>query len=775
MHGRCILRTVPNLRAGRRLPGRRRPPGPGITANVLRGPRNPSPPVRRRAVWAPLARAAIVALGLLVGCRGGHDAPTFYRPPEADPYRQVATQIEYPDVRAPVCPEVADTPAPRSLSAAAPQAFHDLSLEQAVQLALAHSRVMRDLGATVLRAPGVVPTAYGPAQSESDPRYGVEAALSAFDTEFSTSAFFEKNDRALNNVFFGGGTRELVQDSYVFQSQFSKRAVTGSQFTLRHRTDYDGNNAPGNAFGSAWNVNFETEFRHPLLQGAGVDYNRIAGPGATPGVYNGVLIARLNTDISLADFEAGVRNLVSDVENAYWDLYFAFRDLEARRQARDAALETWRRIHSLYVTGRRGGEAEKEARAREQYYRFEEEVQNALAGVPLDGTRNYNGSSGGTFRSIGGVLVAERRLRLVCGLPLSSEELLRPVDAPVPARIVVDWNEVITESLARRVELRRQRWIVKRRELELVASRNFLKPGFDVVGRYRWRGFGDDLIGGSDARFGDAWGNLGAGDFQEWQLGMEYAMPIGFRQGHAAVRQAEWNLARDRAVLHEQERQVVHDLGTIVAEIDRAFVVLQTAAERRVAAEQQFAATQAAYDADQVPLELLLEAQRIRADAESRFERAQVEYALAQKNLHFEKGSLLEYNGVLLAEGPWPGKAYSEASRHGWLRRAPWGEMSYVLAGAPVVARTAMLPAPPLPAEGQPPTDEQISPPGQSSPATNDGAARGRPAPPGGSAPALRGIPRDAAPLDASAAPFLGPGPLEGVAPLDFTAPPSAP
>ena len=59
---------------------------------------------------------------------------------------------------------------------------------------------------------------------------------------------------------------------------------------------------------------FEIEARHPLLQGAGIGYNRIAGPNATPGNYNGIVIARIRTDIALADFEISVRNLVEDVQ-----------------------------------------------------------------------------------------------------------------------------------------------------------------------------------------------------------------------------------------------------------------------------------------------------------------------------------------------------------------------------------------------------------------------------------------------------------------------------
>src|SRR5690606_39038557 len=126
----------------------------------------------------------------------------------------------------------------------------------------------------------------------------------------------------------------------------------------------------------------------------------------------------------------GLRDLVSNVENTYWDLYYAYRDLDAKIAARDAALETWRRVHALFEANRRGGEAEKEAQAREQYFQFQEEVENALTGRLLDGTRTNNGSRGGTFRGTGGVHVVERRLRLLMGISLSDGRLARPSDQP---------------------------------------------------------------------------------------------------------------------------------------------------------------------------------------------------------------------------------------------------------------------------------------------------------------------------------------------------------
>ncbi len=50
------------------------------------------------------------------------------------------------------------------------------------------------------------------------------------------------------------------------------------------------------------------------------------------------MIARIRVDETLADFEGGVRYLVHDVEDAYWELYFSYRDLEARKMGREQRL-----------------------------------------------------------------------------------------------------------------------------------------------------------------------------------------------------------------------------------------------------------------------------------------------------------------------------------------------------------------------------------------------------------------------------------------------------
>jgi hypothetical protein len=606
----------------------------------------------------PILSLVIASLCLLgVGCRGRGN---IVNDDDLGYFKDHLTAIEYPDAEAPADLQTLETQAPFALSANPPREFQPLTLQEAVQTALAQSTVLRDVGGLVLNSPDSLRTRLGPALAETDPRFGPEAALSEFDAVLAAGAFFEKNDRAFNNAIAGLGTQFYQQDAHVYNLELRKRTAAGTTLAVRKRIDYDFNNSPfNNDPNLPWVMRIEGELRQPLLQGAGVDFNRIAGTSNVPGFYNGVLITRINTDISLADFEGAVTQLAADVENAYWELFFAYRDLDAKLAARERAYETWR---MLEVLPGEGANRASRSQALEQLYRLEAEVQDALVGRPQEKT-NTN-----VFRGTGGVYASERRLRRAMGLPAADGQLLRPADEPTLARNIFSWEETLGESLARRVELRKQKWLVKRRELELIAARNYLLPKLDVVSVYRYYGIGHDLVSQGNGDFDSALGNLATGDFQEWAVGVEMQSPVGYRRGHAAVRHAELQLARDRAVLEEQEQQIASDLGAAIAELDRSHEVMQTNFNRRAAAFDQLQSLTAMLrDADNVEkprlLDLQLDAQRRLADAESQFFRALAEHEVAIKNVHLCKGSLLDYNQIYLTEGAWPQKAYYDAAR----------------------------------------------------------------------------------------------------------------
>lgn len=528
----------------------------------------------------------------------------------------------------------------------------ELSLEECIQQALASSKVMRDLGGTVIRSPETVSTNIDPALVFTDPRLGEEAALSAFDANFFASNYFERNDRGLNNQFFGSNG-QFKQDLNTTQTGISKRSATGGFFAFRNITTYDRNNQLSNRFPfDSWETYVEAEMRQPLLQGAGTEFNRIAGPGSIAGQLNGVLLARVRSDVSLLEFEQGVRDLVAEVENAYWDLYYAYRDLEARIDVRDIAVET------LELQAPEATSTGKIAQAEEQVYRFQAEIVDAINGRPIDATRTNNGSLAGTFRSAGGLRIAERRLRLLTGMQINDGNLIKPSDVPFGAPVIYDWSSSIGEALQKRAELRKQKWAIKQRELELVANRNFLKPQLDVISRYRVRGFGEEFLGPASAST-----SLYDGQFQEWQVGLEYNVPVGFRRAHAAVQNSRLALAREAQILKEQERFVHYSLSNAINESKRAFENMNLQRKRLEAIVVQLNAIQAKGEqGEKAELDVRLETHRRLLDARLRYHQAEVEYALALRNVNFEKGTLLDYCNVRLVEAAAPSKAYDDAA-----------------------------------------------------------------------------------------------------------------
>jgi outer membrane protein TolC len=629
----------------------------------------------------------LCALTLASGC-----APTqpFYFKEDGDlsHYMDVATEVEYPDVNTTPIDEVASAQAPLTLANAENFKMWDVTLEEVTRITLENSQVMRQLGGrisdgglnissttpeTLTGSAGNVTTTYDPALTESSyggntgsqlSGIGVEAALAEFDAQVDSSIIWQNNDRpqnfglAIDPTFFNPLFR---QDTGRYTTGVTKATADGSIFEFRNNINYDQNNNGSRTQPSDWFVNLEAAFTRPLLQGAGTQYNRIAGPrtfqeysGGFSDQIDGVIIARLRTDVSLADFEGGLGRLVKDVEDAYWELYFTYRDLEARKIGQASALETWRRVKAKERVGGEGGEANTEAQARSQYFLFHSQVETALNNL---------------FR-------VENKLRYLMGISPSDGRLLRPADEPLIAQVHFDWATIHAESLTRRVELRRQKWMVKRRELELIAAKNQLLPRLDAVGRYRWLGAGDDLINSQRngiPPFRDnstAFESLTSGDFQEWELGLQFVMPLGMRRGMTAVRNHQLLLARERAVLADTELEISHQLSDAVRDVDLNYRVTQTNFNRRAAAEDEVQAVEAIYNVGRVTLDLLLDAQRRRSEAESAFYRSLVDYNRAIMRLHYWKGSLLEYDGVYLAEGPWPGKAYFDAVRRARQRDA---------------------------------------------------------------------------------------------------------
>ncbi|MDB5386041.1 MAG: outer rane efflux protein, partial [Planctomycetaceae bacterium] len=473
---------------------------------------------------------------------------------------------------------------------------------------------------------------------------------------------FGRTEVVQNNIFNGGGLpagSTLASNTAQSVTSIQKQFGTGATFTASHEVDYLQNNIPSALFPSSYSGNIAANLRQPLLAGAGVAYTRVAGPigqniQGLSGVNQGVLIARINNDITVADFEYGVNNMMFDVEKLYWDLYFAYRRYGSAVTNRIAGEKTWQDVKVKYDEGAEGGDGFLEAQARDAYFDRVAQEQAALASIDSQ----------------------ESSLRRMLGLPLNDGRIIRPADEPITAEFKPDWNSDLAMALTRRVELRRQKWNIKSTELQMEAAKSLTKPRLDLVSSYQLNGFGDVLAsdhskdGVTTQGYHNFYDSLLRANQTSWNAGLQFSMPIGFRAAIAQVRNLELRLAKSRAVLRAQEDDVVFELAQAYQDLTTNWSNAQTYFNRRLAAQEQasFIEQKRLGGDKNATLRDQLEAQAHQADAETAYYQSIIEYTKSVAHVNYRKGALLELNNVFLTEDAWNQRAYEDALERAWER-----------------------------------------------------------------------------------------------------------
>jgi hypothetical protein len=117
-----------------------------------------------------------------------------------------------------------------------------------------------------------------------------------------------------------------------------------------------------------------------------------------------------------------------------------------------------------------------------------------------------------------------------------------------------------------------------------------------------------------------------------------------------AVQNAELNLCREKSLLREQQRQILHDLGEAYSQVDRTFAQIKTVYNNRVAVQEELVPKQKRVEAGEDDIFFLLEAQQRATTIESGLHRSIIDYNLALLDFAYEEGSLLSQFNIDLLE-----------------------------------------------------------------------------------------------------------------------------
>ena len=574
-------------------------------------------------------------------------------------YARTANQCQFAELDCPVRSEAHFAEEPRRLRSASPAEPWPITLDEALQIALRNSEIIRTSGQLgspanpILNNPDSVPSIYDPAIQRRGFLIGqrsVEAALADFDAQFATSMRWNREEQAQNNNFLAGGLTPgdtLASDTAQFSAALTKTLITGGQLSLSHTWDYGANNSNQRLFPSAYEGTSALQYRQPLLAGAGVDFTRIAGPlnGSAiniTGLTQGIVISRINEDISLAEFELAVTSLVRDVETQYWQLVLSKQVLDLERTVRDKALAMLEITQARRAAGGLRSGALEETVVRELY-------QQSVLQVAAAQDQVY---------------ASEAELRRLLGLTINDGRILLPIDEPIKADIAFDWYLTLSSALMARPELRRQKWQIRSLELQLQAAENLLRPQLDFVADYHLNGFGDDLMGPRNDglttnQLGSAYSSMFDGEQTGWTLGLEYSIALRRRLAKTRLQGLELQLAKSQAMLRAQEIEISHELAATFRDLDRTWLATEGQTARMLTAEERRAALGALSQSapDRVTLDELVRAERAVADTRREVLASYTEYTLALATLHQRAGSLLATHGICFQEhlsGPAP-------------------------------------------------------------------------------------------------------------------------
>ncbi|WP_182865811.1 TolC family protein [Rhodopirellula sp. JC639] len=652
----------------------------------------------------------VLAIVLATGCTPTQ--PFFVNEsPDLQHYLNTATSIEYPDVEVASMPEATESLPPLTVGNHNYE-FWNMTLEECVTMALQNARFLMTTGGTaetrqniaaqfVSGSPGQFGSVYDVALQQSTtqsipittdsngnrllPRGavranqigGVEDALAEFDAVVSGFIDSSTTDRPQNVGSGNTINRQFtVAQNSSQQSAISKRFATGGVATLRQQILYSRNNTElssiSRLYASDYTAIVEAQVQHPLLRNRGTYINRIP-----------VMLASMNEDISIATFEQQIRNLVRDVEVAYWDLYLTYRAVATATIARDSAQATAEFTKLNMDAGT--GTIQELSQSVGQYWNLQRRLTAALNGSNLPGDDRF------------GVYGRERALRELLGLTATDGRLIRPIDEPTQARVDFQWSDSVAQMLYLSPELRSQKYSIKQAELELALAKNQVLPDVNLSLLYRYVGLGDTL--GPPGRDRDpfpaagssALASLTSGDFQEGVVRLEFSMPVGVRRELARIRNAQLTLRQRQEFLQESERLAVSQLSDAIGKSASHFSQLQDAANEWQAAEQEVDARMLEYQKGLSPVNVVLQSQQRRAEAQISYYRALVEYNKSINYVDYLRGTLLANSNIALREGPWNSKAYCDAlerarersagyklqygvTRPGVVRRGPVGD-----------------------------------------------------------------------------------------------------
>ncbi len=453
----------------------------------------------------------------------------------------------------------------------------------------------------------------------------IEAAHSPFDPNLDLSFNANRSTTQSTDVLQGADVRSrLTQNAGItYQQTFD----TGTRYTVGFSGVRSGDNSSFTSFNPSLTHRFQLGFTQPLLRGRGRFVQRIP-----------IMIAESRLDLTEAQVREQIMNLLTQAENAYWNVVEARENLGVAQNNLDlrrAFLDRSRR------------ELELGAISPLDIYQPEQQFASAQVGVTQIQYR-LEQVEDVVRRWIGADLDPDMR-----NVPIVLTESADP-PATVP---VLNREEQVTRALELRPEIEQNRRLLEIDDLNIRASTNDLRPELNLTGNYISAGqagvfYERSLIEDVPAPPPTPLGWTTSLDqifqfrYPTYSMGLSLNLPLRNRRAAADLANSSIQKKRDLYQLRSQEQRIRQEVLNAVAGVELAKAALEQATVARDFAQKRVDAEQKKYDLGVQVAFFVLEAQTDLALANADVVAQSIAYRRSMLDLLQSTGELLEARGV---------------------------------------------------------------------------------------------------------------------------------
>jgi len=405
-----------------------------------------------------------------------------------------------------------------------------LSLKSAVELALANNLNLTLRQEDTNIAAGAIDIAQGRFDRQ------VKAETGMVDSN-STSTYIE-----------GIGN----ENSSYADASVNKRFTAGTEVELGWTNSRYDSDAPGLAINPSYKSMLELGVSQPLMRGWGTEIQ--TGP---------LKAAQIEYTASTFQVDSTAADLAAQVKNSYWDLVFAWQDIEVKQFSVSLARKLLEETETKIAAG---SLAEIDIyQPQSEVARREEDLIAAEQAIGL----------------------AEDELKLL----INSKDWqtpFSPTDTPGTEPIQPAPEKILHNALANRPDLKAAKLTVDAARIRQTLAEDDLRPSLNLTGRVGY--------GGLDDSYGEALDAATDDPDTMWQVGLELTVPLDNSTAKGSLQQARALHAKARTNMQLLRLDITKSVRTTVRNVELAIKAMEATRKTSLATKKSLEAEQAKFN-----------------------------------------------------------------------------------------------------------------------------------------------------------------------------------